>query len=88
MPRLLLQYLIFPIQVVSWLQFSTAAGHSVVDNLCRDFIAANFSRIADTIDFPNMEPETLAYFLARSDLVVKDEMEVFRSDSQQLFPPD
>ncbi len=47
-------------------------------SLCRDFIAANFSRISDTIDFPNLEPDSLAAFLRRSDLVVEDEMVVFR----------
>ncbi len=64
-------------QVVSWLQFAAASGHALVTGLCRDFIAANFQKISTNIDFPNLEPEALAEFLRRSDLVVHDENALF-----------
>ena len=65
-------------QVVSWYQFTHAAGHNHVSDLCKDFIKANFSMIADNIDFPNLEVYSLLNFIQCNDLVVEDEMELFR----------
>lgn len=65
-------------QVVSWYQFASAAGHKLVSSLCGRFIAANFEKISDNVDFPNMEPEVLLHFLRKSDLVIADEMALFK----------
>lgn len=64
-------------QVVSWFQFTTAAGHAAVADLCAEFIKGNFMSISHNVDFPNMELENLVHFIQSSDLVVEDEMALF-----------
>ena len=65
-------------QVVSWFQFAIASGHNKIANLCREFITWNFGVVAENIDFPNMETENIVSFLKRSDLVIQDEISVFK----------
>jgi len=55
--------------LVSWHQFAFSAQHDRLDRLCTDFMLANFGTLAKRPDFNDMEPETLAFFLDRSDMV-------------------
>lgn len=64
-------------QIVSWYQFATNCGYKDTSQLCLDFIKWNFEMVTESIDWPNMEHESLVKLLNCSDLVVHDEMVVF-----------
>ena len=66
-------------QVVSWYQFTTNCGYKSVSQLCLNFIKWNFDLVSRSIDWPNLELESLILILASSDLVTLQEMMVFRS---------
>ena len=66
-------------QVVSWYQFTTNCGYKAVSLLCLNFIKWNFDLVSRSIDWPNLELESLVLILASSDLVTLQEMMVFRS---------
>ena len=66
-------------QVVSWYQFTTNCGYKHVSHLCLDFIKWNFDLVSRSIDWPNLELESLVLILSSSDIVTLQEMMVFRS---------
>ena len=66
-------------QVVSWYQFTTNCGYKAVSILCLNFIKWNFSLVSASIDWPNLELDSLTSILASSDLVTGGEVTVFRS---------
>jgi len=66
-------------QVVSWYQFTTNCGYSTVSSLCLDFIKWNYETVSHSIDWCNIESESLVNLLNSSDIVVHDEMVVFNS---------
>ena len=66
-------------QVVSWYQFTTNCGYKSVSILCLNFIKWNFSLVSSSIDWPNLELDSLTSILASSDLVTGGEVTVFRS---------
>jgi len=66
-------------QVVSWYQFTTNCGYKAVSILCLNFIKWNFSLVSSSIDWPNLEQDSLTSILASSDLVTKDEVTVYRA---------
>ena len=71
-------------QVVSWYQFTTNCGYSTVSSLCLDFIKWNYESVAHSIDWCNLESESLVNLLNSSDIVVHDEMIVFNSVQKWL----
>ncbi|XP_059094628.1 BTB/POZ domain-containing protein 17-like [Tigriopus californicus] len=64
-------------QVVSWYQFASAAGHTHIAGLCREFILANFTRVTETVDFGHFELDHLVDLLQCHTMVVKDEISLF-----------
>ena len=66
-------------QVVSWYQFTTNCGYKQVSQLCLNFIKWNFDLVSRSIDWPNLELESLVLILSSSDIVTLQEMMVFRS---------
>jgi len=66
-------------QVVSWYQFTTNCGYKAVAILCLNFIKWNFTLVSSSIDWPNLELDSLINILASSDLVTGGEVTVFKS---------
>ncbi|XP_023344194.1 BTB/POZ domain-containing protein 17 [Eurytemora carolleeae] len=66
-------------QVVSWYQFTTNCGYSHVSSLCLDFLKWNYELVSNSIDWPNIEGESLVRLLSCSDIVVHDEIIIFNS---------
>jgi len=71
-------------QVVSWYQFTTNCGYKEVARQCLNFIKWNFDLVSESIDWPNMELDSLVQVLASSDLVTLQEVRVFRSVERWL----
>ena len=71
-------------QVVSWYQFTTNCGYKDVAKLCLNFIKWNFDLVSESIDWPNLELDSLIQVLASSDLVTLQEVQVFRSVERWL----
>ena len=63
-------------QVVSWYQFTTNCGYN--------FIKWNFDLVSESIDWPNLELDSLIQVLASNDLVTLQEVQVFRSVEKGL----
>jgi len=66
-------------QVVSWYQFTTNCGYKTVASLCHDFIKWNYEMVSNSIDWSNLERESLVNLLNYSDIVVHDEMAIYNS---------
>jgi len=66
-------------QVVSWYEFTTNCGYKHVSKLCLDFIKWNYELVSHSIDWPNLERESLVGLLNCSDIVVNDEMVIYKS---------
>uniref|UniRef100_A0A2R5L5M6 Putative transport and golgi organization 10 n=2 Tax=Ornithodoros turicata TaxID=34597 RepID=A0A2R5L5M6_9ACAR len=64
-------------QLVSWLQYTLNCGHAAVHTVCSDFITWNFELVASMEDFGSLEVDVLISFLRRSDLVVRNELQLF-----------
>ena len=71
-------------QVVSWYQFTTNCGYKEVARQCLNFIKWNFDLVSESIDWPNMQLDSLVQVLASSDLVTLQEVRVFRSVERWL----
>ena len=59
---------------MSWCQFASASSHTTINQLCSDFIKANFEAVAECSDFPTMELDLLVSLVRSNDLVVADEV--------------
>jgi len=66
-------------QVVSWYQFTTNCGYKKVASLCHDFIKWNYAMVSNSIDWSNLESESLVKLLNCSDIVAHDEMVLYNS---------
>ena len=63
---------------VSWLQYAQLCGHDKIAEVCYNFILWNFHKVACTHDFLLMDKDLLLEFLESSDLVIVDELTLFR----------
>jgi len=66
-------------QVVSWYQFTTNCGYRDVASLCLNFIKWNFTMVSSSLDWPQLELDSVTGILASSDLVTEGEVAVFRA---------
>lgn len=57
-------------QIVTWYQFSTAAGHQKLAKLTGNFIKWNFEVVSKTLDYSTLDLNQLMYFLEANDLVI------------------
>ena len=57
-------------QVVSWYQFTTNCGYKDVAKLCLNFIKWNFDVVSESIDWPNLELDSLIQ--VKSDSYLKE----------------
>ena len=64
-------------QLVSWWQFAVSSSNILthnIDQLCFNFIKANFEAVTRCSDFPTMELDLLVSLVRSNDLVVADEV--------------
>jgi len=66
-------------QVVSWYQFTTNCGYRTQAELCLNFIKWNFNLVSSSIDWANLELDSLIHILASSDVVTDGEVTVFKA---------
>ncbi|XP_015117580.1 BTB/POZ domain-containing protein 17 [Diachasma alloeum] len=64
--------------LVSWLEYTSNCGHQDITQTCQNFIKWNIELVARTADFGNFELDVLVTLLHQSDLVIKDEMTLYR----------
>jgi len=72
----------------SWLQYAQSVGHDELANTCRQFILCNFHKVASTTDYLVMDEDILVELLQRSDLVIPDELTLFRCVSRWILHRD
>ncbi|KAG5899435.1 hypothetical protein JTB14_033626 [Gonioctena quinquepunctata] len=65
-------------QLFSWLQYSAVCGHQKVFETCQNFIKWNFELVANTPDFANFDIDTFVRILQQSDIVVHNEMVLYK----------
>ena len=56
--------------MVSWYQFTTNCGYKDVAKLCLNFIKWNFDVVSESIDWPNLELDSLIQ--VKSDSYLKE----------------
>ncbi|XP_038613385.1 BTB/POZ domain-containing protein 17 [Tachyglossus aculeatus] len=68
-----------PGPAVSWYHYAARVGDEDLRDSCLRFLAWNLSAAADSPEWGAASPELLAVLLDRSDLVLQDELELFRA---------
>ncbi|XP_059486729.1 BTB/POZ domain-containing protein 17 [Neocloeon triangulifer] len=64
--------------LLSWMQYTNCCGHTAAAQACQNFVLWNFSTVARADDFCYLELESIISILQQNDLVVKDELELYR----------
>lgn len=65
-------------QLVTWFQCTLTRGHQKVAYACQNFLKWNFELVAKMADFNNCFHETLTMLLQQNDIVVTDEMTLYK----------
>jgi len=71
-------------RAVSWLQYAHSVGHDSLASTCYQFILWNFHKVACTSDFLTMNEDVLIELIQQSDLVIPDELTLFRCVSRWI----
>jgi len=71
-------------RAVSWLQYARSLGHDSLANTCWQFILWNFHKVACTTDYLVMNEEILIELIQQNDLVIPDELTLFRCVSRWI----
>lgn len=64
--------------LVSWLQYTTNCGHHYISQACQNFVKWNLELVAKTPDFGNFDLDILVSLLHQSNIVIKDEMTLYK----------
>ncbi|CAB3363499.1 Hypothetical predicted protein [Cloeon dipterum] len=64
--------------LLSWLQYTHCCSHLIAAQACQNFVLWNFSTVACASDFGSLELESMVWILQQNDLVVQDELELYR----------
>lgn len=64
--------------LVSWLQYTLNCGHNEITDVCHNFVKWNIELVANTSDFANFELDVLVSILRQSNLVIQDEMTLYK----------
>jgi hypothetical protein len=64
--------------LVSWLQYTLNCGHREITDACHNFVKWNIELVAGTADFANFELDVLVSLLHQSNLVIQDEMTLYK----------
>ncbi|KPI99497.1 BTB/POZ domain-containing protein 17 [Papilio xuthus] len=65
-------------QLIAWMQYTMACGHNKVAKACQNFFKWNLEWSWLDSDLDELEGETLAQLLQQNDLVVHNEMSVYK----------
>ncbi|XP_016427718.1 BTB/POZ domain-containing protein 17-like [Sinocyclocheilus rhinocerous] len=65
--------------VVGWYQYATSVGDTALRDNCLQFLAWNLSSVLQSVEWPSVSVELLTTLLQRSDLVLKNELELFEA---------
>jgi len=68
----------------SWLQYALTVDHDQLANTCRQFILWNFHKVSCTADYLVMDEDVLIELIQQSDLVIPDELTLFRCVSRWI----
>ena len=71
-------------RAISWLQYALGVHHEFLADTCRQFILWNFHKVASTTDYLSMDEDLLVEVLQNSDLVIPDELTLFRCVSRWI----
>ena len=69
---------------ISWLQYALSVNHESLANTCHQFILCNFHKVACTADYLMMDEGVLIELIQQSDLVIPDELTLFRCVSRWI----
>ncbi|XP_051968164.1 BTB/POZ domain-containing protein 17 [Xyrauchen texanus] len=65
--------------VVSWYQYATTVEDTLLRDNCLQFLSWNLSSVLQSAEWPSVSVELLMTLLQRSDLVLKNELELFEA---------
>ncbi|CAF4817303.1 unnamed protein product [Pieris macdunnoughi] len=65
-------------QVINWMQYTMACGHTNVAKACQNFVKWNMEWVWSHADLSELEDETLLLLLQQSDLVLHNECSLYR----------
>ncbi|KAG1955179.1 BTB/POZ domain-containing protein 17 [Pimephales promelas] len=65
--------------VVGWYQYAMTVGDPALRDSCLQFLSWNLSSVLQSAEWPLVSVELLMTFLQRSDLVLKNELELFEA---------
>ncbi|CAG4933542.1 unnamed protein product [Parnassius apollo] len=65
-------------KLISWMQYTMACGHNEVAKACQNFVKWNLEWLWSDSELDELEGENLVHLLQQSDLVVHNEMSVYR----------
>ncbi|GFN99273.1 BTB/POZ domain-containing protein 17 [Plakobranchus ocellatus] len=72
-------------KTLTWYHYSKMTGPERLRESCKNFIVSNFSVVLDAPDWPEMESEELADFIAMSELCVESEMKLWQKVEQWIM---
>ncbi|KAL1132271.1 hypothetical protein AAG570_010228 [Ranatra chinensis] len=70
-------------QLITWFQYALSLGHHKVAAACQSFLKWNFEMVAERSDFGNCNPDILSKLLQQNDLVVNNEMTLYKDVQHQ-----
>ncbi|CAG4946206.1 unnamed protein product [Colias eurytheme] len=65
-------------QLIAWMQYTMACGHNDVAKECQNFVKWNMEWVWSGAELAELEADTLLLLLQQSDLVLHNEMTLFR----------
>ncbi|XP_074646643.1 BTB/POZ domain-containing protein 17-like [Tubulanus polymorphus] len=66
-----------PDRALLWYRYTAASVHAELHDICKKSVAWNFDTVLASSDFLALDADSLAEFLAHSNIVVRDEFTVF-----------
>ncbi|XP_013137635.1 PREDICTED: BTB/POZ domain-containing protein 17 [Papilio polytes] len=73
-------------QLIAWMQYTMACGHNKVAKACQNFFKWNLEWSWQDSELDELEGETLAQLLQQNDLVVHNEMSVYKLVQVVILP--
>ncbi|VVD05246.1 unnamed protein product [Leptidea sinapis] len=64
--------------LIAWMQYTMACGHNSVAKECQNFVKWNMEGVWSGTDLSELDDETLLLLLQQSDLVLLNEMKLYR----------
>lgn len=65
-------------KIIAWMQYTMACGHQEVAKACQNFVKWNLEWVWSEADLSELEGDTLLFLLQQSDLVLHNEITLYR----------